>query len=156
MKAEGENALSLYEMADIMERLISMNSTNVPIDYGTGTKYNPVEVHTISYIADYPGITITEIAIEWNRTKGAVSQTIKKLENMGLLYREKKIGNDKKIRLYLTEKGMELDRMHRAFDSRNYKGFLEKMYSYCTEDEIQRAFRVMDIWIEQSKDWEPS
>ena len=156
MKAEYEKKLSLYEMADIMERMISMNSTNVPVDYGTGCKYNPVEVHTISYIADYPGITITQIAVEWNRTKGAVSQTVKKLEGMGLLYREKKTGNDKKICLYLTEKGKELDEMHRQYDIRNYAGFLEKMYPYCSAEEIQSAFRVMEIWIEQSKDWEPS
>lgn len=156
IKNKRKNGYTLYQMADIVERMVSMNSTNVPIDYGTGEQYNAVEVHTLSYIADYPGISASEIARDWNRTKGAVSQIIKKLEKRGLIYREKKVGNDKTVCLYVTEAGAELDRFHREYDSRNYRGFLDLMKQHFSDERIEDAFEVMDGWIELSKNWIPS
>lgn len=144
-----------YQMSDIMERLISMNQTTTPINYGTGEKYNPVEVHILSYIADYPGISASEIAREWNRTKAAVSQIVKKLETRGLIERRKQKGNDKTVCIYVTEAGRQLDQAHRAYDTRNYAGFLELMEEHFSQEMIEKAFQVMDAWIELSKDWIP-
>ena len=144
-----------YQMSDILERMISMNQTTTPIDYGTGEKFNSVEVHTLSYIADYPGISASEIARDWNRTKGAVSQIIKKLSSRGLIERQKKEGNDKTVCLYVTKTGEELDKAHRAYDTRNYERFLKLMETYFTKETIAEAFQVMDTWIELSKDWNP-
>ncbi|MGW8427674.1 MarR family transcriptional regulator [Peribacillus simplex] len=45
-------------------------------DYGTGEIINMVEVHTLTVIEENPGITVTEVALEWNRTKSAVSKII--------------------------------------------------------------------------------
>lgn len=144
-----------YQMSDIVERMISMNQTNTPIDYGTGEKFNPVEVHTLSYISDYPGISASEIARDWNRTKGAVSQIVKKLSSRGLISRCKREGNDKTICLYVTEKGEELDKAHRAYDTRNYERFLKLMEEQFSQETITDAFHVMEVWIELSKDWIP-
>ena len=33
-----------------------------------------VEVHTLSYIEDHPGVTATELVAYWEKTKGAISQ----------------------------------------------------------------------------------
>lgn len=156
MKQNGKKAMyTPYQMSDILERMISMNQATTPIDYGTGEKFNSVEVHTLSYIAEFPGISATEIAREWNRTKGAVSQIIKKLLSRGLIIREKKEGNDKTVCLYVTEEGKRLDAAHRAYDTRNYRRFLKLMKEHFNEETIEEAFRVMDIWIELSKDWTP-
>lgn len=144
-----------YQMADIVERMVSMNSMNAPVNYGDGVFYNSKEVHTLSYIVDYPGISPSEIAYNWNRTKGAVSQIVKKLEEKGLIKREKRPGNDKTICLYATDQGMKVDQIHRAYDVRNYKAFLELMKKHFTEDEIETSFEVMDKWVELSRDWIP-
>lgn len=140
-----------YQMADIVERMVSMNATNTPIDYGNGEFYNSKEVHTLSYIVDHPGISASEIAHDWNRTKGAVSQIVKKLEEKGLIFRQKKHGNDKTVCLYVTEKGMELDRVHRAYDARHYKAYLEMLENHFTEEEIETAFAVMERWNELAR-----
>lgn len=156
MKRKKKDRYSLYQMSDILERMISMNQTTTPIDYGTGEQYNPVEVHTLSYIADYPGISPSEIARDWNRTKGAVSQIIKKLSSRGLIIRKKKEGNDKTVCLYVTEAGKKLDKAHREYDTRNYESFLKQMEAHFDREIIEEAFQVMDTWIELSKDWTPS
>ena len=44
--------------------------TKTARDYGTGEIINMVEVHTLTHIEENPGITVTEVALEWNRTKG--------------------------------------------------------------------------------------
>ncbi|WP_068504372.1 MarR family transcriptional regulator [Paenibacillus kribbensis] len=49
-------------------------------DYGTGDHINMVEVHTLTMIEENPGITAAKLALEWNRTKGAASQIVIKLE----------------------------------------------------------------------------
>lgn len=144
-----------YAMADIVERMIALNTVNTPVDYGTGEAYNAVEVHTLSYIADYPGISASEIAYNWNRSKGAVSQIIKKLNHRELIYRKKKTGNDKNICLFVTEKGAELDRVHREYDTRNYERFLKVLGNYFSKDEIYKMFQIMEVWAELSKDWVP-
>ena len=63
-----------------------------------------VEVHTLTIIEENPGITVTEVTLEWNHTKGAVSQTITKLENRGLIVRNKAENNAKKYIYMLLKK----------------------------------------------------
>jgi hypothetical protein len=36
-------------------------------DYGTGEIINMVEVQTLTVIEENPGITVTDVALEWNR-----------------------------------------------------------------------------------------
>lgn len=50
-------------------------------DYGVGEKLTMLEVHYLTDIYDNPGITVTEIAKIWNRSKSAISQTVRKLIN---------------------------------------------------------------------------
>lgn len=146
---------TLYEMSDILERVAAVGVNNTATDYGTGEKYNPVEVHTLSHIADHPGISVSEIARDWAKTKGAVSQMIRKLESRDLIVKKKKAGNEKVICLYVTQKGAELDKMHRMYDTRNYEGFLELMGNRVTEEELMTTFKVLENWIELSLDWIP-
>ena len=63
-----------------------------------------VEVHTLTIMEENPGIIVTEVALEWNHTKGAVSQTITKLENRGLIVRNKAENNAKKYIYMLLKK----------------------------------------------------
>ena len=63
-----------------------------------------VEVHTLTIMEENPGIIVTEVALEWNHTKGDVSQTITKLENRGLIVRNKAENNAKKYIYMLLKK----------------------------------------------------
>ena len=64
---------------------------------------NMMEIHTLTYIDDNPGITATELSKLWHKSKSAISQTIKKLIEAG--YVEKRYtDHDKKTRLPLCNR----------------------------------------------------
>ena len=72
------------EAVDIIHQVANLYiSTKVPRDYGTGEEYTSVEVHTLKHIADNPGITVTELARHNGKTKGAISQILKRLRIRG-------------------------------------------------------------------------
>ena len=74
MDMEREQKKSIYtpyQMSVIMERMHAINTSADVIDYGDGEKLYPVEAHILGSIAEHPGTFVTELAQEWNRTKGA-------------------------------------------------------------------------------------
>ena len=114
----GKPRLSAFELAELSYayQQIAMDLTKQPLDYGTGELYTPAEVHTVTRIELHPGITATQIADATMRTKSAVSQIVARLEDKGLVRREKDPGNGRQQFLYATDKGLQLSRCHRAFD----------------------------------------
>lgn len=59
-------------------------------DYGTGVPLTMIESHTLTYIDDHPGTTVTELTHFWHKTKGAISQIVTRLEQNGLVSKQKK------------------------------------------------------------------
>ena len=68
---------------------------------------------TKTYIEEHPGITVTELAEEWVRTKGSISQVIKNLDENGYIIKKKEGNNNKNVHLYPTSKGVELSLAHK-------------------------------------------
>lgn len=128
----------LYEFA-----LIGSGFMLKPRDYGTGEVVNVVEVHTLSMIADNPGICITDVARLWNRTLGAASRNIDKLQSKGYIEKKKLDGNNKTIRLYPTEKGTELARLHSECDKQQVQALTEKVLENHSPDEVIKFFSVL-------------
>lgn len=147
------DAYTPYEMSMIMERMHAINTSSEAKDYGTGEMFYSVEIHILSSIAENPGISVTELARKWNRTKGAVSQILKKLESKELIYRKKEAGDKRKSFLYASELGMKLHEAHVAYDTRNYEKFFEQLTRYCTQEQIWQTFGVLEKWIELSQEW---
>lgn len=139
--------MSAYEMSEIMEQAsIQTLSENRAHDYGTGEKYTPVEVHTLGYIADHPGCTVTEIAQAWLKTKGAVSQILKKLRQAGMIDSTVDASDAKRVFLRLTPKGRLLDAMHRRFDEYYWEYALARFHKKYTAQEISDAFTLLKDW----------
>lgn len=74
-------------------------------DYGIEEPLFHSEIHTLSEIKEHEGIHITALAEHCGVTKGAVSQVLKKLEQKGLVTKEKDIRNQSRIILKITTKG---------------------------------------------------
>lgn len=117
-------------------------------DYGTGETINMVEVHTLTVIEENPGVTVTEVALGWNRTKGAVSQIISKLENRGLIIRKKEAGNAKNVHLYATDQGKLLSKAHKEYDIRELTWADETLHQIFSDEEINSFYRVMQKYTE--------
>ena len=118
-------------------------------DYGTGDMINMVAVHTLTAIEENPGITITELAAMWNRTKGAISQIATKLEKRGFIERRKEPGNGKHVFLFPTDKGVQLSNCHKRYDAIvTSKTMDDLMKAGCTESEIDAFFKVIEKYNE--------
>ena len=119
---------------------------NAPRDYGTGEKVNMLSVHIMSDIEEHPGITVTELAEEWVRTKGSISQVIKNLDENGYIIKKKEGNNNKNVHLYPTSKGVELSLARKMYDARNLKNTLDFFTQYCTEEELTAFYKVLGYY----------
>jgi DNA-binding MarR family transcriptional regulator len=98
------------EYEQIMQQLdqvmMIMEAMHTPsLSFGTGVAMYRREIHTIQAIGRHSGINVTALAEYMGVTKGAVSQTIKKLIEKGLARKTHTPGNAKKVVLELTDLG---------------------------------------------------
>jgi DNA-binding MarR family transcriptional regulator len=83
-------------------------------DFGTGDQLYPSEIHTVEAIGDAGAATVTGLARTFGITKGAVSQTVAKLEAKGYVERRgAPVGTEEPIGL--TEKGRTARASHARF-----------------------------------------
>lgn len=123
-------------------------STKKPHDYGTGEEYTSIEVHTLQDISKLPRVTVTDLAARYGKTKGAVSQIIKKLESKGLITRIASGENDNRCFFELTPKGAELNEAHRCYDNVHAGEIMDAVRAQVTPEDFNTAFRVMSVWLE--------
>ena len=137
------------EAADLLHQVSNMYvSTKTLRDYGTGENYSSVEVHLLKAITDHPGITPSELADLSGRTRGAISQILKKAEEKGLIYRKTIPNLTGKVQLCVTEKGRELDRQHRIYDAVHFGQTMDLVRKEFAQDEIDTMLRVLQGWLE--------
>ncbi|WP_202931064.1 MarR family winged helix-turn-helix transcriptional regulator [Aminipila terrae] len=140
----------LDEKANIIYKFVTTYNDYIKTahDYGTGEIINMVEVHTLTVIEENPGITVTDVALHWNRTKGAVSQIVAKLEKRGLIFRKKEDGNAKNVHLYVTDKGEFLSKAHKAYDIKELTWADKMLRQGFTTEEIVIFYKIMDRYTE--------
>ena len=117
-------------------------------DYGNGMLINMVEVHTLTMIADQPGITANELAKQWRRTKGAVSQNRAKLEEKGLICKKRSENDSRNLHLYVTSQGQELSDLHKRYDVDDLLSLRSYLLSQCSEDELESFYKVLEIYLQ--------
>lgn len=139
---------SVADMADIMHRASALYmASNIPIDYGTGEQYTPMEVHMLKYIIDHPGKTVTELSLEWDKTKAAISQMLKRMAAKGLIRWGDAPDSRKKQLCFATPKGEGLDRLHQDYDTEVFGKTLSMMRDGCSEEELALCFHVLEEFI---------
>ena len=141
----------LNERADLLHQFVILYSDYITEsnDYGTGDPINMAEVHMLTTIEENPGINVSDLAQLRHRTKGAISQTIKKLEAKGYIMRRKLENNAKTVPLFPTEKGVVLSQAHKRFDAVEVSKTLDElMRKGCTAEGIDMFFFVMSKYME--------
>ncbi len=138
-----------YESSDIIHRTADIcMSSGKPRDYGNGELYTSAELHILKYLVEHPGITATQFALEWNKTRGAVVQMITKLEKAGLVYRSKETGNGRKVPIYPTEKGLELNELHRAYDTEAFGRVYRQLAEHFSDEAVQTTLDILQEYAE--------
>lgn len=115
-------------------------------DYGLGILLSMIEAHTLTYIEENPGITVTELASYWNKTKGALSQTVSRLSDKGLVTKEKKEGNAKNVLLYATDIGVKLSKAHKLYDTIDIAKTMGELKKECSPEEIDNFYKVISVY----------
>jgi DNA-binding MarR family transcriptional regulator len=76
-----------------------------PRKLGTETDLSGSEIHLIAVVGQKEGLSVTDLAKHLGITKGAVSQTLKKLDGKGLVVKETDPTNTSRITVSLSTKG---------------------------------------------------
>ena len=111
-----------------------------------GTELTIVEVRTIMMIQENPGITATQLCHNWNRSRGAISQILKKIEQKGFIYRKKSQDNDKIFRLYPTQAGIQLASDFIEEDSKDTTNLIRSLLERCTVEELRSFYKVINLY----------
>lgn len=111
------------------------------LDYGTGETYSSAEMQSILQIYTTPGITITEISRYGARTKSAVSQIMTRLENRGLILRQKTA--QRGVGLFVSDKGRELCEAYQKFIEKNLSNVLFDCEERFSKDAMDTFYEIM-------------
>ncbi len=105
------------EFMDMFTRLFNKAAIieQQPVDTGDGILLYTSEIHLIDLAGRFPEESMSALASRLGITKGAVSQTVKKLEAKGYLERIFKKGNKKNVFIRLTGPGKNAFDWHRAY-----------------------------------------
>jgi DNA-binding MarR family transcriptional regulator len=142
-----KTCMDTYALSEVFFQFIiqTYDRLNVSRDYGTGESIHMIEAHTLTLIDDHPGITVTEIARHWRRTKGTISLRVSKLEKKGFIRRQKEDGNDKAIHFYITDEGKKLSIAHKLYDSIANSKYLQHLLENCSSEEVEIFYNVLSI-----------
>jgi DNA-binding MarR family transcriptional regulator len=96
----------LQTLIDLFLKILHLYSVigRKPKDYGTGDLLYFTETHTITMVGKNREINMTQLAEMMGVTKGAISQTIRKLVSKNLILKSNS-NNKKEFNLKLSEKG---------------------------------------------------
>ena len=125
------NSSARQKVALIHEKfahLVKMSSKleKQPRSFGTGELLSSSEIHLIEMIGDNEErLSVTDLARQINVTKGAVSQTLKRLELKGLTTKQEDPDNGARSIVSLTSKGKVAFYAHRHWHETMDGGYKE-------------------------------
>ena len=125
----------LQTLIDLFLKILHLYSVigRKPKDYGTGDLLYFTEIHTIAMVGKNREINMTRLADMMGVTKGAISQTIRKLVSKNYIVKSN-TNNRKEINLRLSEKGKVVYKGQESFQKELFT-FAETLYdSARTED----------------------
>jgi DNA-binding MarR family transcriptional regulator len=141
----------LHSMIDTFIRILHLYSVidKKPKDFGTGDRLYVSEIHAIHYIGTHPEINMTQLAEMSGVTKGAVSQTVKRLVSKRYVARYKS-RNRKEVNLRLSDKGFLINQKYEQFEKEKFV-FAEKLYDNASKEDITLIRNLFTVIYENIK-----
>lgn len=134
--------------SELVSRFIALQGeyAGEPREYGAGKTFSMSEITILTSIEEHPGVTTTELAVMHRKTKAALSQTVKKLEQRGLVYRTRCPVDGKRALLHINEDGAKITAMHRQGDLNNLRNTLDQLLEQASVEEIDSFFKVLELY----------
>lgn len=132
----------LQTLIDLFLKILHLYSIigRKPKDYGTGDLLFFTEIHTITMVGKNKEINMTQLAELMGVTKGAISQTIRKLVTKKYIMKSN-TNNRKEINLRLSDKGQKVYNGQKSFQKELFK-FAETLYARATPQERELVSRL--------------
>ena len=98
---------SFHHINDVLMKIAKMyvRQHEKNQDFGVQARLQRAEIHTIQAIGNHEGINLTELARLLEVTKPTISERVAKLARLKLVEKQMRAGNQKEVRLVLTETG---------------------------------------------------
>lgn len=120
--------------------------------YGTDLDLTMIEAHILTDIYDDPGVTVSQLAKEWNRTTSAISQSVRKLVRWGLIRRENSESDGKIYHLYVTDEGETIAINHKKYDNVDIIKTRKTLLKQFTLDELVAFDNVAKAYTQLLRD----
>jgi DNA-binding MarR family transcriptional regulator len=132
----------LQTLIDLFLKILHLYSVigRKPKDYGTGDLLYVTEIHTITMVGKNREINMTQLADMMGVTKGAISQTIRKLVHKKLIIKSNTT-NRKEFNLRLSEKGHIVYKGQEAFQKELFT-FAGTLYDSASPEERELVKRL--------------
>ena len=129
------NNISLAEqILRISNKLIFLEKKSI-IKHGD-LKLYPSEIHLIDVIAKGQDINASKMAARLGVTKGAVSQTLARLEKKGILYKTKDPQNKNELTVHFTQLGKKILEEQRKLRTTFYEQYAKYFSNISEEEEV--------------------
>lgn len=133
----------LQTLIDLFLKILHLYSVigRKPKDYGTGDLLYFTEIHTITMVGKNKKINMTRLAEIMGVTKGAISQTIRKLVHKNLILKSNST-NKKEFNLKLSPKGRIVCKGQESFQRELFE-FAATLYEQAQpadRDMVKRLF----------------
>lgn len=132
----------LQSLIDQFLRILHLYSVieRKPKDYGTGDLLHFTEIHTIAMIGNNTDVNMTRLAEMMGVTKGAISQTVRKLVHKDFIVKEN-TNNKKEFCLSLSEKGRVVLKGQESFQKEVFD-FAAKLYEQAKPEDREMVMRL--------------
>jgi DNA-binding MarR family transcriptional regulator len=91
-------------------------------------------------------MTVTTLAENWERSKSATSQTVRKLMSKGLIQRKESEDSGKVFHLSPTERGKKISDDHKRYDVLDTIKTLKVLNRELSVDEILIMFNSLELY----------
>lgn len=123
----------IYTIYNISGKVHQIRNMNIWL--ANGLKVNTAILYTLDVIESHEGCNMSEISRLMGLTKGATSQMANKLEQKGLIRKEKKSGNGKDIFLSVTDEGRDALDLYYEYHEKFYVSIFDIISQYSEEEE---------------------
>ena len=138
-----EERFSLFcELIDSFDRGCKfVNDYNSLLHDYNGVVMYQAESQFIHKIGQEPGITITELAVYFDKTRSACSQLMRRMKDKGWLIQTRNSDNNREYNLHLTEEGQKIYNYHLKFEEACYRRSA-RMLDEFSEEEPETYIRI--------------
>ncbi len=142
----------LQTLIDLFLKILHLYSVigRKPKDYGTGDLLYFTEIHTITMVGKNNEINMTRLAEIMGVTRGAISQTIRKLVHKNLIVKSNST-NRKEFNLKLSDKGNIVYKGQESFQRELFE-FAATLYEKATPEDRKLVKQLFQAIIENMQE----